>query len=103
VGVFKTHLLVVDTPTRLRASVFGRKVIFHLRTANEIIANDIRKLSFVREVRVVDNKLVVTLDEPETCNPEVVRSLVKAGADIQFVGELRHSLEDVYLQLVKSV
>jgi ABC-2 type transport system ATP-binding protein len=103
VGVFKTHLLVVDTPTRLRASVFGRKVIFHLRTANEIIANDIRRLSFVREVRVVDNKLVVTLDEPETCNPEVVRSLVKAGADIQFVGELRHSLEDVYLQLVKSV
>jgi ABC-2 type transport system ATP-binding protein len=51
---------------------------------------------------VVENKLVVTLDDPETRNPEVVRSLVSAGADIQFVGELRHSLEDVYLQLVKS-
>ena len=102
VGVFKTHLLVVDTPTKLRNSVFGRKVIFHLRAADEVIANDIRKLPFVREVRIVDNKLVVTLDEPETRNPEVVRSLVKAGADIQFVGELRHSLEDVYLQLVKS-
>ena len=36
-------------------------------------------------------------------DPEVVRALVKAGADIQFVGELRHSLEDVYLQLVKAV
>ena len=102
VGVFKTHLLVVDTPTKLRNSVFGRKVIFHLRAADEVIANDIRKLPFVREVRIVDNKLVVTLDEPEIRNPEVVRSLVKAGADIQFVGELRHSLEDVYLQLVKS-
>ncbi len=102
VGVFKTRLLVVDTPTRLRASVFGRKVIFHLRAADEGIADDIRKLPFVREVKVVENKLVVTLDEPEARNPEVVRSLVKAGADIQFVGELRHSLEDVYLQLVKS-
>jgi ABC-2 type transport system ATP-binding protein len=102
VGVFKTRLLVVDTPSMLRTSVFGRKVIFHLRAADESIADQIRKLPFVQEVRIVDNKLVVTLDEPETRNPEVVRSLVQAGADIQFVGELRHSLEDVYLQLVKS-
>jgi ABC-2 type transport system ATP-binding protein len=102
VGVFKTRLLVVDTPTKLRASVFGRKVIFHLRTANEFITEDIRKLPYVREVKVVENKLVVTLDDPESRNPEIVRSLVNAGADIQFVGELRHSLEDVYLQLVKD-
>ena len=102
VGVFKTRLLVVDTPTSLRASVFGRKVIFHLRAADENLADDLRKLPFVHEVKVVENKLVVTLDDPENRNPEVVRSLVGAGADIQFVGELRHSLEDVYLQLVKS-
>jgi ABC-2 type transport system ATP-binding protein len=33
-------------------------------------------------------------------NPEMVRALVEAGAEIQFVGELRQRLEDVYLQLV---
>ena len=46
---------------------------------------------------------MVTLDDPEAHNPEIVRLLVEAGADIQFVGELRHSLEDVYLRLVKNV
>jgi ABC-2 type transport system ATP-binding protein len=102
VGVFKTRLLVVDTPAKLRSSVFGRKVIFHLRIADEGMAEQVRKLAFVRDVKLVDNKLVITLDDPETCNPEVTRVLVAAGADIQFVGELRHSLEDVYLQLVKS-
>jgi ABC-2 type transport system ATP-binding protein len=102
VGVFKTHLLVVDTPAKLRASVFGRKIVFHLGTTNEILAESVRKFPFVREVKVVENKLVVTLDEPETRNPEIVRTLVAIGADIQFVGELRHSLEDVYLQLVKE-
>ena len=45
---------------------------------------------------------MVTLDNPETRNPEIVRALVGAGADVQFVGELRHSLEEVYLQLVKN-
>ncbi len=102
IGVFKTRLLVVDTPANLRASVFGHRVIFHLRSVNETILENIRKLQFVQDVKVVDNKLLVTLDAPETRNPDIVRTLVNAGADVQFVGELRHSLEDVYLQLVKN-
>ncbi len=103
VGVFKTRLLVVDTPAHLRASVFGRKVVFHLRVADEALATVLRRLPFAREVSVVDNKLVVRLDDPEANNPVAVRALVQAGADVQFVGELRHSLEDAYLQLVKRV
>jgi ABC-2 type transport system ATP-binding protein len=102
VGVFKTHLLVVDTPANLRSQLFGRKVIFHLLKIDETIAAAIRALPFVREAKVIDNKLVVNLDNPEAHNPEIIRALVGAGVDIQFVGELRHSLEDVYLQLVKN-
>jgi ABC-2 type transport system ATP-binding protein len=102
IGVFKTRLLVVDTPANLRASIFGRKVVFHLRAADEKLARAVGRLSFVREARVIDNKLVVALEDPETHNPEIVRFLVGAGVDVQFVGELRHSLEDVYLQLVKN-
>jgi ABC-2 type transport system ATP-binding protein len=102
IGVFKTRLLVVDTPSNLRASIFGRKVVFHLRAAEEKIAEALRALPFLREARLVENKLVVTLEDPEAHNPEIVRLLVGMGADIQFVGELRHSLEEVYLQLVKT-
>jgi ABC-2 type transport system ATP-binding protein len=102
VGVFKTRLLVVDSPTHLRASVFGRKIIFHLRIADEAIAEKVRELPSVHEVKVVENKLVVTLDDPELQNPNIVRILDQVGADIQYIGELRHSLEDVYLQLVKT-
>jgi ABC-2 type transport system ATP-binding protein len=102
VGVFKTHLLVVDTPANLRNSVFGRKVVFHLRSADEKMADGLRRLPFVREVSRVENKLVVGLDDPEAQNPDLIRELVRAGADVMFVGELRHSLEDVYLQLVKD-
>jgi ABC-2 type transport system ATP-binding protein len=102
IGVFKSHLLVMDTPANLRASVFGRKVVFHLRSADEKTAESVRKLPFAREVKIVENRLVVTLDDPETQNPEIIRMLVGLGTDVQFVGELRHSLEDVYLQLVKG-
>jgi ABC-2 type transport system ATP-binding protein len=102
IGVFKTHLLVIDTPDKLRSQIFGKKVVFHLRTADEVLATLILSMPFVKDVKVIDNKLVVMMDDPETHNPNIVRALVGAGADIQFVGELRHSLEDVYLQLVKN-
>jgi len=102
IAVFKTRLLVVDTPARLRSQLFGRKVVFHLRQAEQATADALRTLPFVQDCTVVDNKLVVTLDAPETHNPEIVRFLVGLGADVQFVGELRRSLEDVYLQLIKE-
>jgi len=102
IGVFKTHLLVVDTPANLRSQLFGRKVIFHLRTPEARLVPVMNALPYVREARLVDNKLVVTLDNPEENNPGAIRALVGAGAEIQFVGELRHSLEEVYLQLVKN-
>ena len=102
IGVFKTRLLVVDTPSNLRSQLFGRKVVFHLAQNDEKYANAVRSLSFVRDARILDNKLLVNLDDPEAHNPEIIRVLVNAGADILFVGELRHSLEEVYLQLVKN-
>lgn len=103
IGVFKSRLLVLDTPARLRSQVFGRKVVFHLRQADEKLAAVVRGMSFVQEVQVMEGKLLVTLDDPEMHNPEIIRTLVGVGAEIRFVGELRHSLEDVYLRLVKNV
>ena len=102
IGVFKSHLLVLDTPKRLRAQLFGRKVVFHLLRADESLVNQVLELPFISEASIIDNKLLVTLDDPEAHNPDVIRILVGAGADIQFVGELRHSLEDVYLKLIKN-
>jgi ABC-2 type transport system ATP-binding protein len=102
VGVFKTRLLVLDSPAALRKSVFGRKVVIHLQNANESLARTVRRLSYVTDVKVVEGKLVVQLDDPDLHNPDMIRVLVNASADIQFVGELRYSLEEVYLQLVKN-
>jgi ABC-2 type transport system ATP-binding protein len=102
IGVFKTHLLVLDTPDRLRSQLFGRRVVVHLGRADDKLLAAARRLPFVQEAKILENKLVVRVENPEAHNPDLVRALVGAGAEIQFVGELRHSLEDVYLELVKQ-
>jgi ABC-2 type transport system ATP-binding protein len=102
IGVFKSRLLVMDTPEQLRKQLFGRKVVFHLSKIAPSLPQELGDLSFAQEIQIIENKLVVTLEDPETHNPEIVRLLVGMGIDIQFIGELRHSLEDVYFQLVQD-
>ena len=102
IGVMKQRLITVDTPANLRRKLYGRKVVFHLRQADDALLAQVQAQSFVKEAQRLENKLVVGLDDAETYNPVLVRMLVAAGADVQFVGELRHSLEDVYLSLIGS-
>jgi ABC-2 type transport system ATP-binding protein len=100
VAVFRTRLLALDTPAALRRQLFGRSVVFHLHAMDASFAERVRALPAVQSVQIVDRKLVVGLEDPESANPQLVRALVEAGADIQFVGELRRTLEDVYLRLM---
>jgi ABC-2 type transport system ATP-binding protein len=100
VAVFKSRLLAVDTPTNLRRKLFGRAVVFHLAETKNSFADALRRKAYVRDVETVDGKLIVKLDDPESHNPELIRELVGLGANVQFVGEMRQSLEDVYLQLM---
>lgn len=100
IAVFNRTLRVVDTPAGLRRRLYGRQVVFHLADPAQPFLGELQELVYVKEVQALDNKLIVALDEPEVHNPEMIRILVGAGANIQFVGEIRHSLEDIYLQLV---
>ena len=102
IGIFRSHLIETDTPQALRQKLFGRQVVFHLRAPNPTWAAPIKGLDGVNDVELIDQKLVVSLKDPERLNPQIIRMLVENGADILFVGELRHSLEDIYLQTIRE-
>ena len=102
IAVFRSNLLALDTPTNLRRNLFGRSVVFHLSRATKAHVDLLSQKAYVSDAKKVDNKIVATLDDPEKRNPELIQELVGAGAKLQFVGELRQSLEDVYLQLIQE-
>ena len=43
---------------------------------------------------------MLSVADPRNIAPHVTRALVAAGADVVSISESRHSLEDVYLQLI---
>ncbi|HSH02356.1 MAG TPA: ABC transporter ATP-binding protein [Anaerolineae bacterium] len=105
VGLFRTQLRVLDTPAALQKGKGGRQVVFHLADAAENLPryqNALVAMDEVNHVDIQNNKLLIRLDNPEQDNPAIIRTLVNEGAHLQFVGEVRHSLEDVYLQLMRE-
>ena len=108
IGVFKQRLIAVDAPDALRRQLFGRQTVIHLAPGNplDLLARVVGGLPGVKHVQPLapDNggspKLVIGLSDPASQNPAIVRALIEHGADVQFVNELKHSLEDVYLSLI---
>ncbi len=102
IGILKTRLIAVDSPTNLERSLYSRKTILHLEAVTQPVLDSMRKLGFVKNFKVVDNKILIDMDSPEKDNPKLVRAVVSAGGNIQYVTELKSTLEDVYLKLIRE-
>lgn len=101
VGILKTKLLAVDKPERLRQSLWGTKTVIGLESVNDAIIAAVKK-RVQWQIEVTDNKLVVSVSNPQKDNPEVLDAVGKAGGRIQSVTQTTPTLEDVYLKLVRS-
>jgi len=100
VAVFKSRLLVVDTADNLRAAAYGREVSIQIDGGSDAHRDALRALPFQPEVTRQGDTLVVRTNDPEQHNPAMIRALVGAGANVQYITEVQHSLEAVYLDLL---
>jgi ABC-2 type transport system ATP-binding protein len=101
IAVLKTHSIAIDTPEALRHRLFGRRVVVRLRAMDTRFVEAARALPFVRNVDSDAGRMFVQVDDPESQNPDLIRKLVEAGADIQNVTEEQHTLSDIYLRLME--
>lgn len=102
VGILSTRLLAVEEPARLTTTLYGHSVLFRLRGADHRLAGAVQDLPGVKQVRATEDGLLADVEDPPKQNPAIVRRLVELGAEVQFVEEQRHSLEEAYLAIVRG-
>jgi len=100
IAVMNQTALAVGSPKELTRRYWGRTTVIELANLEPAHVNLVRGLDFALNVRTEDQKILVDLDDPETRNPILVQALSKAGAKVEYVTELRRTLEDVYMKLV---
>jgi ABC-2 type transport system ATP-binding protein len=98
VAILKTKLVAVDSPEKMRHSLWGRQTVVQLESISNEIVEAVKRTN-VRSLEVDDSKLIIGVGEPEKENPDIVRAITTAGGRIQFVTETSPTLEDVYLKL----
>ncbi len=99
IGIFKGSLLGVDTPSRLKNDLYGRSITVQLKEVSPAIIENVRALSYVKNLDVQGNLLKMNVSAPEQDNPLLMRTLISLGAEVQFVYENKHSLEEVYFKV----
>jgi len=102
VAVIKQRLIRVDAPAALRHGLYGQSVRIRLRLVTPAVLAAVEALPFVEDVAEVDGGLRVVLDDPPAQNPGLVRAVVDAGGDVQFVEQETQTLEQVYFDLMQE-
>jgi ABC-2 type transport system ATP-binding protein len=102
IGIIKQRLIQEDSPSNLRRSLYGRRIVVQLASVTQPVCDALRDLPFIKEMQQEDSSLLISLDNPEEQNPILVERIVAAGGAVQFINELRHSLEDIYFTLMEE-
>jgi ABC-2 type transport system ATP-binding protein len=100
VAILSTTLRTIGRPDELRERLFARTLT--VRTAAPLPDPDrvFAGLPAVDGWHRDGPAYVVTVSQTTVAAPALTRALVAAGADVLSIGEARHSLEDVYLELI---
>jgi ABC-2 type transport system ATP-binding protein len=101
VAILNTTLRTIGRPDELRERLFRKALT--VRTLAPLakpegVFGGVRGVESWQEDG--SGAYVVAVTDPAVAAPEITRSLVAAGADVLSIAESRHSLEDVYLELV---
>ena len=103
VAILNTTLRLVGRPDELRERLFSRSLLVETLaplTAPDAVFAGVDGVEGWRSDG--GGSYTVTAADPREVAPRLIRALVAANADVVSISESRHSLEEVYLQLMSE-
>ena len=101
VAILNTTLRLIGRPAELRSQLFSSRLDVRTRGEIDDPGQVFEGLTGVEGwERDLSGAYALTVTDPDKAAPDVARALVRVGADILSIAESRHSLEDVYLELI---
>jgi ABC-2 type transport system ATP-binding protein len=100
VAILNTTLRLIGRPDELREELFRRSLDVRLRSP---LADPKAVFGAVHEVEgweQTPSGYTLSVPDPDLAAPALARALIGADADVLSLAESRHSLQDVYLELI---
>jgi ABC-2 type transport system ATP-binding protein len=100
VAILNTTLRLIGRPDELRQRLFQQSLDVRLRTPLGDPKAVFGAVPDIEGWERTPSGYTLTVSDPDVAAPALARALVGAEADILSLAESRHSLEDVYLELI---
>ncbi|MBM3709203.1 MAG: ABC transporter ATP-binding protein [Actinobacteria bacterium] len=102
VCIIKSKIIKIATLGELQKDRKGKKIEIVLKDSSSKYLDLIKQFKEINDIKTDRNKISLSLENPEKTNPVLIKKLVEAGAELLYFNEIKASLEEIYLELIRS-
>ena len=102
VCIIKNRIIKISTLDDLQRSKKGKKIEIVFNQPAVRYAGILRDFTEIIDLEVKEDKINFSMENPEKINPVIIKKLVDSGAEIVYFNEIKASLEEIYLDLIRG-
>jgi ABC-2 type transport system ATP-binding protein len=102
VCIIKKKIIRIATLLELQSGDRGKRVEIVFRDDADRYTKLMKEISQIKNIQTDKNRTTLVIENPETSNPIVLKKLVNSGAKIIYFNQIKASLEEIYLDLIKD-
>lgn len=102
VCIIKRKIIRIATLSELQNDDKNKRVeIVFTENASKYIKL-LEEIDKIKDIQADNNRAILVIEEPEISNPLIIKKLVGNGAEILYFNEIKATLEEIYLDLIKD-
>lgn len=102
VCIIKKKIIRIASLEELQSDGRSKKMEVVFKGEASKFSTLLEEIEQISSVEINQNRAILVVEKPEISNPLIIRNLVENGAEILYVNEIKASLEDIYLELIKD-
>lgn len=102
VCIIERKIIRIATLSELQSDDKNKRVeIIFTENASKYIKL-LEEIDKIKDIQADNNRAILVIEEPEISNPLIIKKLVGNGAEILYFNEIKATLEEIYLDLIKD-
>ena len=102
VCIIKKRIIKIASLSELQKNKKSKEVEIIFKGNTKKYIKILKQIKEISNIEASKNKINLFLKKPETVNPIIIKKLVDCGAEILYFNEIKASLEEIYLDLIKE-
>ncbi len=102
VCIIKRKIIRIATLSELQSDDKNKRVEIVFTDDADRYIKLLEEIDEIKNIQSDKNKATLVIEKPEISNPIIIKKLVDSGAQVLYFNEIKATLEEIYLDLIKD-